>query len=92
MTVPIKILHIDPDFNITYFIFRSGASIQSSVPIQQAVQLLKTEEFDLILSEPHNKAIMKNQAVSEETETKSFSELKQREKKIKEVYSNGKNG
>ncbi len=81
MTAPIKILHIDPDFNITYFIFRSGASIQSSVPIQQAVQLLKTEEFDLILSEPHNKAIMKNQDLLEETEANPFSELKQKEKK-----------
>lgn len=64
MNTPVKILHIDPDYKVTYFIFRSGASIHSSVPLQQAIELLKTEEFDLILSEPHNKAILKSQAYS----------------------------
>jgi hypothetical protein len=38
MNVPVKILHIDPDFKVTYFIFRSGASIHSSVPLQQAIE------------------------------------------------------
>lgn len=66
MNTPVKILHIDPDFKVTYFIFRSGASIHSSVPLQQALKLLKTEEFDLILSEPHNKAILRSQVCSEE--------------------------
>ena len=59
---PIKILHIDPDFRITYFIKHSGSMIRSLVPLNQAIKLLKTQEFDLILSEPHNKAIMKPQA------------------------------
>jgi hypothetical protein len=54
---PIKILHIDPDFKVTYFIKHPGSIIQSLVPLKQAIQLMKTEEFDLILSEPHNKAI-----------------------------------
>ncbi len=64
MSTPIKILHIDPDFKVTYFIKNPGSIIHSSVPLKQAIQLLKTEEFDLILSEPHNKAIMRPQAKS----------------------------
>jgi hypothetical protein len=60
MNTPIKILHIDPDFKIIYFIKHPGGVIRSLVPLKQAIQLLKTEEFDLILSEPHNKAILKS--------------------------------
>ena len=57
----IKILHIDPDFKVTYFIYRQGSSIRTSVPLETAIALLKKEDFDLILSEPHNKAILKKQ-------------------------------
>jgi CheY-like chemotaxis protein len=64
MSTPIKILHIDPDFKVTYFIKQPGGMIRSLISLEQAIQLLKTEEFDLILSEPHNKAIMKPQANS----------------------------
>jgi hypothetical protein len=62
----IKILHIDPDFKITYFIYRQGSSIRTSVPLETAIALLKKEDFDLILSEPHNKAILKKQPHSVE--------------------------
>ena len=55
---PLKILHIDPDYRITYLIYQAGASIQSQLTIQQAINLLKNDRFDLILSEPHNKAIL----------------------------------
>ena len=54
----IKILHIAPDYKIVYFIIRKGASIHSTVSLEQALGLLKKEEFDLIISEPHNKAIL----------------------------------
>ncbi len=64
MSTPIKILHIDPDFKVTYFIKHPGSIIRSPISLEQAMQLLKTEEFDLILSEPHNKAILKPQANS----------------------------
>lgn len=57
----IKILHIDPDYQITYFILRSPKSIRTSVPLQEAIELLKKEDFDLIVSEPHNRVIMKEQ-------------------------------
>ncbi len=59
---PIKILHIDPDYKVTYFINRPGSLIRSPIPLKEAINLLKTEQFDLILSEPHNKAILKPQA------------------------------
>ena len=62
MNQQIKILHIDPDFTVTYFICHSGAFIQSRVNIKEAVNLLKTEKFDLILSEPHNRAILNHQS------------------------------
>ena len=88
MKNPVKILHIDSDFKVTYFIFREGASIHSSVPLQQAIELLKTEEFDLILSQPHNKAIFKSQAHSEEMGLSASLEANLREI-IKDVHVNG---
>jgi hypothetical protein len=60
MKTTVKVMHIDPAFKVTYFIFRPGASIRSSVPLQQAIELLKTDQMDLILSEPHNKAFLKS--------------------------------
>ncbi len=66
-----KILHIDPDFNVTYFLIRPGATIKSSISLQHAIQILKKEKLDLILSEPHNKAIHTSQNLSEEVDWKS---------------------
>ena len=43
-----KILHIDPDFNVTYFLIHQGATVKSSISTQCAVQLLKKEKLDLI--------------------------------------------
>lgn len=64
MNGPVKILHIGADYQINYFIFRSRLSIRTSVPLQTAIELLKTVDFDLILSEPHDKAILKEQQYS----------------------------
>jgi hypothetical protein len=61
MSKPIKILHVDPDYKATYFINRPGSLIRSPISLKKAVQLLKAEKFDLILSEPHNKAILNPQ-------------------------------
>lgn len=55
----IKIMHIDPEYRATYFIFRPRSSIRTSVPLRTAIALLKTEDFDLIISEPHNRAVLK---------------------------------
>jgi hypothetical protein len=57
----IKILHIDPDYQITYLIYRDRSSIRTSVPLPKAIELLKKEDFDLIISEPHHKAILKKE-------------------------------
>jgi hypothetical protein len=61
MNQSVKILHIDPDFNVNYFIYGQGSSIRSPVPLNTAINLLINEEFDLIISEPHNKAILKKE-------------------------------
>lgn len=71
MDSPRKILHIDPDFNITYFLIRPGATIKSSLSLQSAIQLLKREKLDLILSEPDNKAILTPRNPSEKRDWKS---------------------
>ena len=55
----IKILHIDPDYQVNYFVKGPQLNMCTSVPLQQAVELLKKEDFDLILSEPHQRAILK---------------------------------
>ena len=56
----IKILHIDPDYQTTYLIYRSRSSIRTTIPLGIAIKMLKSEEFDLVISEPHNRAILKN--------------------------------
>ena len=58
MDKTVKIMHIDPDYKITYFINHEGVLIYSRVSLEQAIFLLKTQELDLILSEPHHKAIL----------------------------------
>lgn len=62
MAENIKILHVDPDFKVTYFIYRPGSSIQTAVSLREAINLLKTIDFDLIMDEPNNHAIL-NRAV-----------------------------
>ncbi|MBI5606473.1 MAG: hypothetical protein HY879_24330 [Deltaproteobacteria bacterium] len=58
MNKPIKILHIDRDWQVIYILIREGTFIKSSVPLETALALLKKEDFDLILSEPQNIAIL----------------------------------
>ncbi len=58
MKKPINILHIDLDWKIIYIIIRKGSLIKSGVPLKTAIDLLKKVNFDLIVSEPHQKAIL----------------------------------
>ena len=58
MEKQIKILHISPDHQVIYFIIMNGCTIRSFIPIEQAINLLKKERFDLILSEPQKLAIL----------------------------------
>ncbi|HMK66834.1 MAG TPA: hypothetical protein VK564_13630 [Thermodesulfobacteriota bacterium] len=58
MDKTLKILHIDPKFDVIYCLIKKGAFIKSKVSLKTAVNLLKNEEFDLIISEPHHRAIL----------------------------------
>jgi hypothetical protein len=66
MQKPVKILHIDSDFQVFYVIVREGSLIHSTVSLEKAVLLLKTIDFDLILSEPHQKAILPARPLSDD--------------------------
>ena len=59
MEKSIKILHIDDLYRGFYMIIQEGTTIRSEVPLKEIINLLKTVEFDLILSEPHNMAILR---------------------------------
>lgn len=58
MKEKIEIMHIDPDYRITYFIISKGSFVRSSVPIEKAGILLERQELDLIISEAHDKTIL----------------------------------
>ena len=58
MTDSIKILHIDNQYEGFYMIIKEGVTIRSSLCLKEIIKLLKKEEFDLILSEPQNMAIL----------------------------------
>ena len=65
MKKPIKIMHIDGNWKIVYVIIRAGSLIKSGVSLKVAVNLLKSEKFDLIVSEPHHKAILTPQMATD---------------------------
>jgi hypothetical protein len=65
MKNPIKILHIDEEWKIVYIIIRAGSLIKSLVSLKTALNLLKKEHFDLIISEPHQRAILTPQTAPE---------------------------
>jgi hypothetical protein len=56
----IKILHIDPGWKVTYLIIRKGILMKTFLSLEATLSMLKTDPFDLILSEPQNLAILKN--------------------------------
>ncbi len=58
MEKPIKILHIDEEYRVVYILIREGALIQSTLSLEVALTMLKNDQFDLILSEPQNMAIL----------------------------------
>ena len=60
MNDQIEIMHIDPDYRISYFIISKGSFVRSTVPIEKAGILLQRQGLDLIISEPHNKTILKD--------------------------------
>jgi|WetSurMetagenome_2_1015567.scaffolds.fasta_scaffold469388_2 hypothetical protein len=55
---PIKIIHIDQEYRVVYWIFLVSGITKSTVSLSGIVNLLKKERFDLIISEPHRLYIM----------------------------------
>lgn len=56
----VTILYIDQDYQISHWTLRGQDKTINLVPLPQAIELLKTNEFDLIFSEPQNMAILKS--------------------------------
>ncbi len=65
MSRHIKIMHIDSDYQPHYIIIQEGSFIHSKASLEAAISLLKSEEFDLILSEPQDIAIFTKEAKSQ---------------------------
>jgi hypothetical protein len=57
--LPVIILYIDKQYQVTYWIIQNRVKIFSQITIPQAIQLLKSLEFDLIVSDPQHIAILK---------------------------------
>ena len=55
----VKILHIDRDWKVTYFIIRKGILMKSYISLEATLSMVKKDFFDLILSEPQKLAILK---------------------------------
>ena len=55
----VKIMHIALDYRGHDIVIGEKLFIHSTVSLEAAIALLKSEEFDLILSEPQNIAILK---------------------------------
>lgn len=58
--LPVLILYIDRDYQITYWIVGEKIKIVSPLNIAQALQLLNNVEFDLIVSDPLHIAILRS--------------------------------
>ena len=57
MSPHIKILHIDADYHVFLMVIEKGDSKLSNLFLREALDLIKTQEINLILSEPQNMAI-----------------------------------
>ena len=57
MSPHIKILHIDADYHVFLMVIDKGDGKLSKLSLREALELIKTKELDLILSEPQNMAI-----------------------------------
>jgi hypothetical protein len=56
----VTILYIDQDYQISHWTLRGKDKTVSQIPLPQAIEMLKTKEFDLIFSEPQNMALLKS--------------------------------
>ena len=58
MNRKIRILHIDTKYQGHVVTIHEGALVQSSLSLSKTLEAVKKQEFDLILSEPQNLAIL----------------------------------
>ena len=65
MKKSIKILHVDLNWDVVYILIQDQILLKSTVPLNTAVDLLKKVKFDLILSEPQNKAVLTPQTATD---------------------------
>ena len=58
MDQEIRILHIDPDYQGNLVTIQAGKLNQSPLSLEKTLDVVKKEQFHLILSEPHHLAIL----------------------------------
>jgi hypothetical protein len=75
MKPPIKILHIDINYQVVYMVIFNGVQIKSSLPMETALLMLENERFDFIFSEPQRMAVLTPLTASDNMESivESFS-------------------
>jgi len=54
----IKILHIEKNYKMFYFLVKKGILIKSKITLKAAVSMIKKGLFDLVLFEPHHLAVI----------------------------------
>ena len=86
MEKTIKILHVDMNWDVVYILIRDGVLLKSTVPLKTAVDLLKKVKFDLILSEPQNKAVLTPQTATDHINYIKYSLASHRAGKREEVF------
>jgi hypothetical protein len=58
MRRPVEILHIDSDYQPHHIIIQEGLFIHSKLSMELALEFLKSRNLDLIISEPHQRALV----------------------------------
>ncbi|MCU0577946.1 MAG: hypothetical protein MUF69_00220 [Desulfobacterota bacterium] len=58
MEQEIRILHIDPDYQGNLVTIQKGKLNQSPLSLEKTLDVVKKEQFHLIVSEPHHLAIL----------------------------------
>ena len=53
----LRIMHIDSDYQVFLMVINEGTSTVSGLSLDEALECIKTQDLDLILSEPQNMAI-----------------------------------
>jgi hypothetical protein len=71
----VKIMHIDPDYRVFLMVLDKGCSRVSNLPLREALELMRNQEVDLIVSEPQNMAILNKNIAPNPTINRGFSSV-----------------